>query len=90
MSRPYVGRDSSVRWWTDADLYELRKQWGLEPARCIAERLGRTTNSIIGKARKLGLPEIPRDKKSAWIRAGYAEAIEFAHAQRKITHRGRV
>lgn len=75
MSRPYVGRDAGVRWWTPADVAELRKQWGVEPARCIAERLGRTTNSIIGKANKLGLAAIPREKKCAWIRAGYAEAM---------------
>lgn len=53
--------------WTQAGDELLVALWPTRAAREIAVELGRTTNAIIGRARKLKLPAIPRAEINARI-----------------------
>lgn len=44
--------------WTNEDIAYLRKKWGLVSTLTIAKNLGVTKGSVVGKARRLGLPKL--------------------------------
>lgn len=46
---------SFVKYWTDYEVKILTKLWSNHTATEIAERLGRSRGSIIGKVTRLGL-----------------------------------
>ena len=87
--------------WTDADKRFLRRWWMKTPASNIGVGLGRSKNSVIGEARRLGLPrhETGRTKdvrrftaeEDAQIRALRAEGFGPPTIGRQIgRHRGSV
>lgn len=60
MSRPGVGRSGVAPDWTPADEVALRQFWAEKlTGTQIGQRLGRTKNGVLGKAKRLGLPPRP-------------------------------
>lgn len=57
--------------WTAERRALLASLWERTPTREIAALLGCTGNMVIGKARTMGLPAIPREVRSARQRLGH-------------------
>ncbi len=51
------------------------RNWGMVPARTIAEVLGATEAQIIEAARELGLDELPARNEAKWLERGYITII---------------
>jgi GcrA cell cycle regulator len=45
--------------WTAQELAYLTENWGKKPCRAIGDHLGRSKGSVVGEARRLGLPALP-------------------------------
>ncbi len=61
--------------WREEDLAYLREHWETDRAEDIAKHIGKSTNAIIGKANRLGLPRI---------------TFEEVTRRQKVTHARRV
>lgn len=60
--------------WTDADVDYLREHYCCMRVALIAVQLKRTTNSVIGKASRLGL-RVDREEKQRRIFEGHAACL---------------
>ena len=59
--------------WPRADVATLKRMWGKERIARIAQRLGRTRNAVIGKARRLGLARLAPARRGPHARRKAAE-----------------
>lgn len=90
----YMPQPAPERWRAD-EIALLRELWGTHFAREIAQRLGRSKNEIIGKAKRLGLPRLdPHRRRSAQVTNEARMASRNAQARRQdlagegTTHHG--
>lgn len=64
---------AAVPMWSEKDEAYLRASWQHMRVALIAYTLGKTTNAVIGKAHRLGLPPIPKDEIYRRVQAGREE-----------------
>ena len=68
-----MNSQTNARPWTAAEIAYLRENYATMRTKLIALHLGRTGNSVIGKADRLGLAAVPADEWQRRIHLGHAE-----------------
>lgn len=71
-----------MRLWTPSEDATLSEMWASNRVAIIADKLGRSSNSIIGRADRLRLPRIPRDVITARVQEGHASSLVSFRAGR--------
>jgi hypothetical protein len=85
---PHAGE--MLRPWTRAEVLELWKWAGEEPAWRIAQRLGRTTSAVINKAQKLGVRLSVPDGVASVARYLDVSSLTVARHRDKLGQRWRL
>lgn len=72
------GATARTHKWTEEQTALLRSLWGQVSAPEIAALVSKTTNAVIGKAHRLGLPEVPKSVANSWASATHRARLAVA------------
>lgn len=61
--------------WSAEEIATLTEKWGVISAPEIAPLVHKTTSAVIGKANRLGLPAVPRERAAEWAQMSNRERL---------------